>query len=351
MGISILIDTNMLHVTNFKDYNKIQFLSNLEKLINDINANEFKDRVTIVLPEIVTDELIQQQIESYNKEIEKLLKIKFPCFDVTKHSDYENHIKSEIDNELTLIKDKLVKIKEAPIPKDLKIHKLVERAIKKNPPFLGKDKESDKGFKDVILWESLIEYKEKNLKEKIILCTDDKIFNSDILELEYFSKFKEDIVIAKWYPGKGDLIDILSHIFKSTPKLSNQSEIFYEFRKVINVENLTKLYNTHRYSRIFEDRLIEFDKIKGFDINELSELSVYGNDDEKDRFHFMAEIRLSVGFYFISNTCNSLGFPNDIIFNDIGEFDFIYNTITKSFSIIGFGLKNGSYHRIPEFYL
>lgn len=351
MGVSILIDTNMLYVKNFKDYNKIQFLSNLKSLINDIKENEFKDNVTLVLPEIVIEELIQHQVESYNNEIEKLLNKKFPCFNVTKHSDYEVYIKSIIDNELELLKSKSIKIKKAPIPKDLKINKLVKRAIKKNPPFSGKEKESDKGFKDVILWESLIEYKNNSLKEKIILCTEDKIFSNDILNVEYFDKFKEDIVAAKWYSGKGDLINILSDIFESTPKLSNQSEIFTEFRKVINTENLTKLYNTHRYSSIFRDRFVEFDKIKEFDINELSELKVYGNDDEKDRFHFMAEIRMSVGFYIRGNTNSSVRLLTDVILNDIGEFEVLYNTMTKSFSIIGFGLKDSSYHRIPEFYL
>lgn len=35
---------------------------------------------------------------------------------------------------------------------------IVDRAFEKKPPFEGKDKKSDKGFKDALLWESIFEF-------------------------------------------------------------------------------------------------------------------------------------------------------------------------------------------------
>ena len=39
---------------------------------------------------------------------------------------------------------------------------------------LAKEKESDKGFKDALIWESLKEYKKKNVKDTIVLYSKDK---------------------------------------------------------------------------------------------------------------------------------------------------------------------------------
>lgn len=43
---------------------------------------------------------------------------------------------------------------------------IVNRAFSKLPPFEGKDKKSDKGFKDAFVWESVLEFALKHLQFK-----------------------------------------------------------------------------------------------------------------------------------------------------------------------------------------
>ena len=87
-------------------------------------------------------------------------------------------------------------IKKIEIPNNKEIfNKIISRAINKEKPFSGKDSESDKGFKDVILWESILEYAKKSQSEKYILVTKNK--NDFPLQLkdEFKNRTHKDIRI------------------------------------------------------------------------------------------------------------------------------------------------------------
>ena len=57
---------------------------------------------------------------------------------------------------------------EIPIASNSRFKSIINRAFSKLPPFEGKDKKSDKGFKDALLWESVLEFALKHPKSKII---------------------------------------------------------------------------------------------------------------------------------------------------------------------------------------
>ena len=55
--------------------------------------------------------------------------------------------------------------------KNISLQNLLKRAINKNKPFIGENSSSDKGFKDAVLWESIIEYAKKTKSKRFILFT------------------------------------------------------------------------------------------------------------------------------------------------------------------------------------
>ena len=58
---------------------------------------------------------------------------------------------------------------------------IIDRAFSKRPPFEGKDKKSDKGFKDALLWESILEFALNQPKSKIIYYSKDNAFGEFLL--------------------------------------------------------------------------------------------------------------------------------------------------------------------------
>jgi hypothetical protein len=75
--------------------------------------------------------------------------------------------------------------------------KLIERSHKKTPPF--SQFESDKGFKDTLLWLSLVNYFIKQGEDQIVFVTDDKGFlnNRDALIDEFFTLTGKQIKIQE----------------------------------------------------------------------------------------------------------------------------------------------------------
>ena len=71
--------------------------------------------------------------------------------------------------------------------------KILGRCVNKEKPFSG---ESDKGFKDVVLWESIIEYAENNANnEKFILITNNSKDFIKNLEQEFKDRTGKEIII------------------------------------------------------------------------------------------------------------------------------------------------------------
>ncbi|MBY7024000.1 MULTISPECIES: PIN domain-containing protein [Clostridium] len=153
METSIIIDTNSLFVKKYRDFTRIEFLDNVQSLIDDIDLLN-QSGISIVLPQIVIDELVKQQVEEYDRVIKGIGNIKLPFVDINKKTDYKDYIERKLDEEMNkLKKNGKLNFKVITYPKNDALQAIIKRSIEKRPPFEGKDKISDKGFKDVILWE------------------------------------------------------------------------------------------------------------------------------------------------------------------------------------------------------
>lgn len=171
----VIIDTNMFFVAN-KDVSYSPFLPirDCENFFNKKRRRPFLSFGKYMLPQIVFYEIAKQK-EKYFQQISQEtsqywhLNIQPPNF----QQDLTNYL---VANNISILG----------YPQPIKLHSIIQRALDKRPPFEGKAKQSDKGFKDVVLWESLLEYPYENQRiGKVFLITNDSIFQAEGIQKEF----------------------------------------------------------------------------------------------------------------------------------------------------------------------
>ncbi|HBF2563260.1 TPA: DUF4935 domain-containing protein [Clostridioides difficile] len=299
MGVSIIVDTNVFYCKRIQDFTTLTFMDKVEKLIDNIELNSYKNRVKVILPEIVLDELLEQQIEAYQKVCNDFFECKFPGYngilsDMLSIEDYEKYIRQDLKGAIDELKYRNVKVEIASITEDFNFKKIVRRAIKKKPPFEGKDKMSDKGFKDAVLWEILLQYKEKdvNRNEKIVLYTNDKIFNKHEILEEFNKIFNEKLILANWNEKNNGIFNTLSDIFKIDSKLSKELEITTKFIEVNCKSKILELLYKINYEPKVNNQFYKILDIVSVYIEETGNVTKFLNSENKTLFKF--NVSLSV---------------------------------------------------------
>lgn len=190
--ICVFLDSNILH-SKSTDFTKARFAEKLEELIGEIEVNDLYTYVKLVIPQLVISELRRQQIDDCSEVVRTLRKIKVTNQVIELPQDYEKICDLIFDETLDRLHDGTVKVDVAPYPPNEVLQGLIQRAISKDPPFEGKEKESDKGFKDALIWESLLDYKRLNPKNILVLYSRDTRITDTFLAKEYTSLFNETI--------------------------------------------------------------------------------------------------------------------------------------------------------------
>ena len=221
----VVIDTNC-----FEDFSTNRIIS--PYCAKDICHTFFadkKDRKYISLgqyyiTEQVFNEIIQQRKEYYNnkkKELNDLSIIFNQQYDVPDNINFEKDLMDYLTT---------YNIQILPYPDNNIFPNIIKRAIEKKLPFKiigeGKNaKASDKGFKDVLLWETLLEFNyESNRIGKVFLLTANI---NDFPEKELLPEWKErhkDIelqIITNWK-------DFLEEEMSIHPELIAKSNIDYQ---------------------------------------------------------------------------------------------------------------------------
>lgn len=195
---NVILDTNLLYEygkNEVKNYREFELSSNFDSIVNFLETNDLSDKYKVWVPEIVFMELEKQRKEKYKvsidnikKEFEKIKNFKDVELKLPKIR-YEEEIKQYIINYI-----KNYKINVLKIARDRQLFsKILGRCVNKEKPFSG---ESDKGFKDVVLWESIIEYAENNANnEKFILITNNSKDFTKNLEKEFKDRTGKEITI------------------------------------------------------------------------------------------------------------------------------------------------------------
>ena len=190
--ICVFLDTNILH-SKSTDFTKARFAEKLDELIGEIEVSDLYTYVKHIIPQLVISELRKQQIDDCSDTVKDLRKTKVTSQVIELPKNYEETCDKVFNDTLDILHAGNVKVDIAPYPPNEVLQGLIQRVISKLPPFEGKDKESDKGFKDALIWESLLDYKKKQLKDVFVLYSKDKRITDSFLAKEYKELFKEDI--------------------------------------------------------------------------------------------------------------------------------------------------------------
>jgi len=231
---TIILDTNILG--NYKkgslqvsDFNYLQidkdaFLS----LIKFIQNNQLLKDVEIAFSKISIEEIKHHQNELFKNKKEKLVRLINELSSVGTSNtnledlDYEKHLSDKARAFAGVYGLKVLEY-----PPDSCLKKLIEKALKHKKPFYKKD--SDSGFKDALIWESIIHYAKENPDREYIFLTTDPDFSQD-LEEEFMSETESEIII------KSSVLDVKKILVeKATLKthFDKMSQIYSEKFKII----------------------------------------------------------------------------------------------------------------------
>lgn len=159
------------------------------KTLDEVVAN-LSDRFIVYITQVSIDERIAQVCRETKDRFERLKQFESQYKDIvefqyiTTYDKMESYYKDRMQRKYEeLFKDHVV-----PFSKDEKtFNAVLERANKKAPPFIQGS--SDKGFKDALLWESLLEYFKESTVEEVVFLSDDGGFikNTEVLCEEFES--------------------------------------------------------------------------------------------------------------------------------------------------------------------
>lgn len=192
----IFLDTSIIKIKNVEDYSNIIFGKNYSDFVDFINSNGISDTCKINVAEIVVEEFKKQVCDSFAEDETDLKKYinKFRVYYGLSLPDTKD-FKKNLDNQL---RDYLEaeNIGIVLIPKERSIwNKIIKKSINKKKPFNGGNSESDKGFKDELQWESIIEYAKKSPNELFILITkNSNDFTEDLCD-EFYSETNKKLEI------------------------------------------------------------------------------------------------------------------------------------------------------------
>jgi hypothetical protein len=189
----VVFDSNTLY--EVQDRVPIIFNSNLNELKEFISKAKIEN-VVIKIPEMVIKERIKQCLDEIKNKVERIDKdLRFlqtlgvkSAEEEYKKVDYNKILNIKIDK---FIKDNLIEVIN--IPK-IEQDEVINRVINKICPF----KDKDKGFKDTIIWLSIINDAKQNPNVNYIFCSNNTSdFNEDLLISEFKLISKKEFKICK----------------------------------------------------------------------------------------------------------------------------------------------------------
>lgn len=184
MKKAFVFDTNFI----MENINLTEVVSNLGE-----DFNVYVSRVSI-------DERLSQRYLDLKKRYDKATSLQKEYGDIariTMRSSFDDRVKSDRkyveQGYVSLFGDRIIPF----AANEATFQQLLDRVFKKLPPFSSVDGASDKGFKDTLLWISLMQFFKNDGEDEIIFITNDNGFrkSSDILCAEFNEVTKKTISI------------------------------------------------------------------------------------------------------------------------------------------------------------
>ena len=180
--IYIVPDSNFLHISFGKSettsYSRFYLNQPFEELISLRDFDTCNDTVQVLIPEMVLRELVEQKIAQYEKDIAAYnmlaLRLDKPKEEFESATSYRNEAMRQAKEFLNAKSVKLIPICDA-----MYWNCIIDKAIKKEAPFEGTEGKADKGFKDTVIFFSMIEYAREN-KGSYYFVSKDGIFGGKV---------------------------------------------------------------------------------------------------------------------------------------------------------------------------
>lgn len=158
----IIPDTNLFSISYSRNvvFNRFEMNKNFKELIALAGDTSICDDFTILIPQIVVMELERQRVQAFEKAQENLSELLQSFGEYTKvcFSDEYDHYSDCASQQIREYLGGFSNVEIMPIcPQDY-FGSIIQKAIKKEAPFEGKDKQSDKGFKDTVIFFSMVAY-------------------------------------------------------------------------------------------------------------------------------------------------------------------------------------------------
>lgn len=253
----IFLDTSIIKIKHVEDYSNIIFGKNYSDFIDFINTNGIGDTCKINVAEIVVEEFKKQIYDNFTEDETNLKNYinKFRVYYGLSLPDAKDFKKSLNDQIREYIEAENINI--VLTPKERSIwNKIINKSINKRKPFNGGNSESDKGFKDELQWESIIEYAKKTPNELFILITkNSNDFTNELCDEFYSETNKKIEIYYEIGAAQSRLLEVnqiqSNYMFvESYVNSMFDSGELYEIvsRKIkdyydVNIESITKYYD------------------------------------------------------------------------------------------------------------
>ena len=201
--------------------------------------------------------------------------------------NYGEYLETIFKKAIMELKQGIVAVEVVDFPASDRLNSIISRAIKKEPPFEGKEKHSDKGFKDVLIWESIKEYKEKHINDIIVFYCNDNLLASNALRKEFKEDFRDEIYIEQ----KNALITRLT-------TLCNKNETVKTFSSQLNerIESCLSHNNEILYDLLMEDSVWnDGDVISDFEVKKVNILNC---NDIKIHNRILYKVEIEIKMYY-----------------------------------------------------
>ena len=259
---AIILDTNIIR--QYKDGKNLEIL--LENLA---------EQHVVYVPQIVIDERKEQLCREFEKGYLSVKKFystfgyalkKAEAIDINKASE---RLRTGIQERYEkAFPNRIIPFK----PSKQLLEKIIERAYKKNPPFSNIDNASDKGFKDALIWHSVIEYFTNNGENEVVFITKDNGFVSrkEFLceEFEQYTRKKLKIADDEFSKNIDEMGIPAPEKENLTPIPPNIEHIREKVQTTINNlcyvhEYDDRYYDGERWEKTFEiDERVDIDYMK-----------------------------------------------------------------------------------------
>lgn len=280
MKIGFTTDTNMFDITSSRKENGKSFLSDMDyflEYIDFLNATGSKYTMCYYMPEIVLEELYKHKIdlfkESYKSFVEKYNILEYGLLGELPSINAEVPLTEEKDK----YKQKL-KMLKLEYTSEL-MNEVVNAALAKAPPFSN----ANEGFKDYLIWKTLLLSKEIDECENFFFFSCDKVFRDNEKELieefkqyhpnvNLYIKFKQPDALRRQEALK-DIIDTYKLYETDIIKFYNNDNVLKFLKKLSFKADDISYYDGTREVYL---KLIEFES---FESNDFKILEVKKKDD------------------------------------------------------------------------